>query len=313
VFPANLYKTTLLLPETGSLDFRVFLWHGHGYSTNKFFLIVLKISGSSDSGSASNHRSISIVRKKGLLYQVGLCCAKAQRNGTLDPASGATLPVGMDVVLVAYEVGPPVVAGDEQFVGAVDEFTVTAEPGASLEIRTVISASPTIPGSYANPILETANGVAGHVRGSWPYSAISLSAQDSVDLAAESSVRYEVGAADGAEEKMFTPRPGDSGARTNRGLYGVNVHYEMPFVNTSDPLQRYSIQGYFRARGIFAKYYGAVVEVLNAGIPPIGDGSPGETAVVQWPTQTAGREIPVFLLDNATGGACGTPVDLTFA
>ena len=312
-FPSNLYKTTLDVPETGSVDFRVFLWHGHGYPADKYFLIVLKLIDAGAGGSASAHRSISRIRKKGLLWEAGMCCAKAQTNGTLDNANGATLPVDQDVVLAYYQVGPPVAPNEEQFVGAVHEFTVNAEGGSKVEMRSVISNSSSDAGSYASPLLQTGAGVAQHVRGSWPYSAISVSADESVDLYTDTSpVRFEIGAANGVEESMFTPRPGDSGARTNRGLYGVNVHYEMPFDNSSSPIQSYQIEGYFRARNVGAKYFGAVVDALVAGIPPIGPLTAGQTAVVQWPQQTVGRPIPTFLLDNATGGSCGTPVDITF-
>ncbi len=75
----------------------------------------------------------------------------------------------------------------------------------------------------------------------------------------------------------------------------------------------FAIEGYFRARDTGAKYFGSVVAPVYAGIPPIGALTPTENAAVQWPMQQVGRLIPTFLLDNATAGSCGTPVDITFA
>lgn len=61
-----------------------------------------------------------------------------------------------------------------------------------------------------------------------------------------------------------------------------------------------------------AKYFGAVVDTVYAGIPRIASTGDVDSAVVMFAdTEVGGETFPVILLDNATGGACGTPVDFT--
>jgi hypothetical protein len=321
VLPANLYRTVIGIPEEGTLNFRVFLWHGHEYSQTKYFLIVLRLTSGDANGSVTNHKSIQNtkdVARLGLLYKQGICCAKAQRNGTLDDHSNnPALPLDTDVVLAAYKVGPPVSVGkttEPLFACAVHEFTIHAPADSKLHIRTVISTSATATGDESGPMLEPFNPEHLHVRGSWPYSAINVIAGNPVDLATITSpVRFEIGASSGPDTAMFAPRPGDTGATANVGLYGVNVHYEIP-ITDSTPNQHFLLDGYFRGRNVGAKYFGAVVAPVYAGIPRIASTGDVDNAVEMFThTEVGGDVFPIIFVENATGGACGTPVDFTLS
>ena len=180
---------------------------------------------------------------------------------------------------------------------------------ACLSLRTSMSVDAADPGSETAPILYS-HVADRHVRGSWPYSALQLVASEPIDLYTMTSpVRFEICANPGEELKRFMPRDGDTGALKNNGLYGVNIRYEVPIKNTSSPTQNYLLEVFLRGRNLPQKYFGAIVDQQYAGIPALASGE----AIVLMPATTVGRVIPNFVLENATGGACATPVDLVFA
>jgi len=135
-------------------------------------------------------------------------------------------------------------------------------------------------------------------------------ASEPIDLHTMTSpIRFEICADGGEELKRFMPRQGDTGALKNNGLYGVNIRYEVPILNSSSPTQNYLLEVYLRGRNLPQKYFGAVVDQEFAGIPTLASGE----AVILMPATTVGHLIPSFVLENATGGACATPVDLVFS
>jgi hypothetical protein len=315
--PANLYWIWLTMPTSGSLAVRLFLWHGHMYPSGKRLWIVARLTGVDTNGEVTNHHRVYEIRHRDQIHLAGLCCAKALRNQTIDEdVDPVELEPDIDVKLydVAQSYLVPGVDSDgiPSYAGAVHEFTIVAPAGAQVQLRTVISATEDTGNHSTNPI----SGTDTHPRGWWPYSDIIVQAASPIDLATSALPRVFMvcAALNNPDSNLFTKHSGDPHgypASGNKGLYGVNASYEVPFLNDGTPR---ILNGYLRSGSNVPrdrKYFGSLIGD-PCGIPPLQHGTANNAISIISNQLVAHNPIPVLVLPYTVAGAAATPFELFF-
>lgn len=89
----NLYKTSIEVPSTGILKFRLYFWHVNGTSAASLtYQLRLSIAESGSNGTITAHTAVTPATQD--FVQTGICLADAQLFGTLDGATSGQTIVG---------------------------------------------------------------------------------------------------------------------------------------------------------------------------------------------------------------------------
>ncbi|MCH8275176.1 MAG: hypothetical protein IH851_10335 [Armatimonadetes bacterium] len=338
-FPAQLYRCEIPLPQSGELEFRLFLWHVNATGSQKYFHIVLRMLEGTPA-EVVEHRSEFGIQDP--ISATGICLAKVHLFGGTNWVNrpGGDIPTNgeLGLPLGGYEVVEDGPQGNG-FIGAIHEFKVRKtgqappEQNEKIELRTVISPSPT---DFGLPSLQPLSWQPEkHIRGSWAYSDILVeSAVGAIDVNAGPFPRTSFRIAqvpDGKDYVLFKKRGlsdpwGDDTWGTalgNRGLYGVNATYKIYVKNSG---QDKHLDSYIRGASLeippdyLPRYLGAIsrlVAPVNVGVPPLRrwmDGQNVEQAEkVPIASQTVfGSTSTVLEFPNAVAGSAGLPGEFYF-
>lgn len=310
----NLFKIELNLTP-GTKSFRVFPWHRNVLTNSARMFVHLAMRLSAGTGTVANLQvEAGHTADSG---RMGRCLAKVQLYGSFDPALG-------DVSLSTNEASVWNGFADlGQTLGAVLHFDVTATQTCTLYIRTLVSLSTALAGSYADPLppLPVPPDPL-HVRGYWEESEANLPC-GTFDLrpdAAPPSARIGCCKKDGPEELAFPVSA--PGSTHNRGLYGVNLHYIFTFSNSGQQ----GASGYAFVESTSEntlKYWGAMnvastfFNYEQRGLEPIGGNSGFQWAGLTttypdnpYPIVVPGGDSVPFTVHVANAGGAATPFNL---
>lgn len=316
----TLYKTQVSL-NAGPTSFRLFFWHLNAYKdsndqgTDLNFLLSGLVTG--DATAMISGTRAQIVTSDGS----GLCVANASHYETLDPfvpvsstmtQSGAVIYGGL---LSAY--GSKAV-GQAGFLGGIVEFTLTVPEATTLSLRTSVTEALngfTPSGSINDPVAtpwewrpgDAKNGYKDklfkHVRGTWPYSSITLTMPSSYDVEGvyvppgQQGKVWTFGVLGNGHSSPEMSSNGGFGQQLtdtygtldgNFGCYGADLNYQIKLTNGSSTNQylghlamtAYTFGGetpdWFGAVNISAPsgyMQGGIVKIQANGPPPFATGS----------------------------------------
>ncbi len=265
IAPKTLYKAPIPIPASGSVRFRLFVWHATtGHGDRRYGLEVFLSTGSGTIGNMVGLTRDDPFTATGI-YNAGLCLAKAQLLNGLDFISG-TYSVDTNP-LVIWE---RTIAGN-RLVSSVFEFDLNALFVPTLYVRTFVSSTASN-GSYADPPAAADS----HVRGWWPYSAAAIqSGTFTFDPTAITPDAFPICEDDGIEHGplLFGNLSGSSHEydTPNKGCYGANLQYRIRLTNTSLLLPGLVLTR-VKARQTGSYYFGAgdyVGPTSGKGIPKL--------------------------------------------
>jgi hypothetical protein len=305
----TLYKCEWVVPEGDVWYGRVFLWHGNDYPGTR--TVDIRVSIADANGGVTTHRSIAKVQKKGALYDTGMCCAKAQLMATLDNDSTFYLTAGVEQDLAAYDVGGPIVPGEQVFVGTVHDFAISAPAGSTVRVRTLITPDSSR-GTFDDSVTPA---VGTHPRGSWQASSILVTLRNSIDVGQSQTGRasFRIAGPGGKDAEKYVRRPLTEDphavpASGNKGLYGVNATYSLSIVDSVEGDSKH-VTGVLRTElpTDLVKYWGALDGGTVVGVPPIYE------KVIKFVDAHVSRDAGLVVNEaNATGGGAELPVRLHF-
>jgi len=312
--PLTLYKTSIPISDDPNLKvvqrIRLYVWHEADPAVNTDCTFGFEVRMMDGQATIKNIAQITLTGDIANLKVAGMCLAKAQLFGSLDPVR-RTYSVGPDpVMLWSHTVAPSKVAG------AVYEFDVEVLGVGTLDVRTYATRSDET-GSFDDPVVP----VNQHVRGWWPYSEITVAAVRKFNPQVESPLPVSVCESLGPEHApdAFGKLSGTSHQydRANKGCYGANLNYEITLENESVTTATLVVP-YIKARNTGHAYWGAAQTGLSAGkgivrLPLNGQDLDQNNAIS--PSNGVGTtlnpgEKKIMLIRIADGGAATLPVSL---
>lgn len=253
---------------------RVFTWHLNSSGSTLYFQLALSVS--TGFGTIYNQkRQLGVAA--GSYVATGLCLSKAQLYGTLDP-----FVIGSQTLSTSENMLWNIPVQNNELIACVTEFSVVVATAANLQVRSSVSNSASLGGSWQeDPAASTDN----HVRGCWQYSSASFAGGTyDVKPILHSNPRY-LSVCEKTGPEHGSNAFGESSGATwvspggNVGCYGANLYYDFEIINSGG--QSYPLDVAAIARNTGEAYFGSGrIELPNAwqprGVPAITFNDPND-------------------------------------
>jgi len=283
----NLFKHSIAVGPAAKV-FRVWLWHLNELSTGGDFWVHLGARLSDGNGTVSSF--VGADGHSTNFFSIGLCLAKIQLYQTFDdPLQSVSLSTS-ETSVWRHIVNP------SNVLGALLQFTVTADTNCTLFLRTLVSSSTSLSGSFDDPLTAVSGAPGEHVRGFWDKSQITLPC-GSFDVAPNAQpASRRIGCCEklGKEETAF-PHNHPLATR-NAGLFGVNLFYEFTLENSGS--QAHPCYVYVECRNTGSAYFGALdvrepTDYEDRGLEHIGGTGNPHFAMLTTPSRYAHAHLRV--------------------
>jgi hypothetical protein len=322
----TLYRCEVPLEASQAKSFRVFFWHESAIGDPIYLMVVAHVSTGSATISNFRAETVSSIVSGGQALAESILCE------TIPAATPLTSSLSTNGQAI-WRLQIPA----SGFRGAVLEFDITAMSDCDLRLRTCVSESTAVAGSWTDPVAwpkqvrsDPIHGdvVSVHVRGWWPYSRVEMDAGsmsvvaipdpgNSREIAIINQIPcVEVGASTYGNQSADT----HGTSRGNAGAWGAVLAYRFLFTNDGMAADEGGVG--MRSRNVGAPWWGAARVTTPSypgrGVPPIG-GTTGYH-VVGLTTDTSGGSDPIevpgnggeqeVLVEVVNGGGSTLPVNV---